>query len=83
MKYIRIQICYFGNLCKDILCALEEDYVYRMKQYGFDPEKDGCKTTTKDGKEIEYFIPKSETFGVDLDDKNLGIKEIIVNKNWG
>ena len=48
-----------------------------MKMYGFDPEKDGRKTA-KNGKEIEYFIPKTRI----IDDKIYRVREIIVDKNW-
>lgn len=77
MKSIMIQIYYYDGFRKNIHCLTEEEYVYHMKMYGFDPEKDGRKTT-KDGKEIEYFIPKTRI----IDDKIYRVREIIVDKNW-
>jgi len=77
MKSIMIKIYYHDGFRKNIHCLTEEEYVYYMKMYGFDPEKDSHKTI-KDGKEIEYFIPKTRI----IDDKIYRVKEIIVDKNW-
>lgn len=78
MKSIMIQVYYCDGFRRNILCLTEEEYVYHMKMYGFDPEKDSCKAVTKDGKEIEYFFPKTRI----MDDKIYRVKEIIVDKNW-
>lgn len=78
MKSIMIKVYYHDGFRKNIHCFSEEEYEYVMKSYGFDPKKDGYKTTTKKGEEIECFIPKTRI----IEDKIYRVREIIVDKNW-
>lgn len=78
MKSIMIQVYYRNGFRQNIHCLTEEEYAYYMYMYGFDPEKDGHKAIKEDGKEIEYFIPKTRI----TDDKIYIVRKIIVDKNW-
>lgn len=81
MSAIKVDIYYKGNLRKSRIIVLEEEYALFMSRYGIDVKKDMNKTI-KGSDEIEYYVPKGKLYGIDEDDKNLQIEEIIVDRNW-
>lgn len=82
MRVIFVNIFYKNNQRKNRMFTMEEDYVWFMKKYGFDPEKDKRVTKKRDGTSLEYFIPNGKMYGQEDDDKYLEIEEILVDKNW-
>lgn len=82
MNTIKVSIIYKGNLRKDLMFNLEEECLLFLKKYGVVLYKDFMRMDRLDKPGAYYlvYIPERIKMGAGEDDKNLEIKQIIVDK---